>query len=451
MIKVCSLEFLNKNSFDVDIMLSDGRVLFSAGSEITPEVLLKLYYKDIYVEKPLMAALKSGAELKTSSTKEDEESMVSAGVYSSGATTDESSSAVADLKVGAKVGEEVILEAEADERKANSAKEETVSGGVELKSSEKGGKSSSDGGSDGVELKAVTRDGGETSELVELEAVSRAEKDSESENYSGTKSKTSLGGHGGGSRTVATSAIIGSKDAKGAEVAVELDSENKIETEAENTVVAENIDVAASETEGVSKSSADTSVAAGARKSGGTVGHKKSETPHPETPVEPVIEEDPNPPLEFNEEQAQRVAELSVRLAAVLSMGAKQQDEVKQAAYYHNIGRSKFRKLDLEEKDFKKRQAVAGYNHILNDLKLSPKIAEAAMFYNKKYQSSELNLKSGKQADFPYSHIVAVTNYYDELTSEGLSKSATLMKMLELGGNKFNVFILHKFIHMVRK
>ena len=173
--------------------------------------------------------------------------------------------------------------------------------------------------------------------------------------------------------------------------------------------------------------------------------------PHVSPPAEPVIEEDPNPPLEFDEEQAQRVSALSVRLAALLSLDSRQQDEVKQAAYYHNIGRSMFRLLDLKESDFKKKQAVAGYNHILNTLKLNPKIAEAAMFYNKKYQSSELNLKTGRQSDFPYSHIVAITNYYDTLINEGLSEGATIMKMLQLGGNKFNVFILHKFINMVRK
>lgn len=50
MIKICSLEFLNKNSFDVDVLSADGSVLYSAGCEITPNLLLKLYYKDIYIE-----------------------------------------------------------------------------------------------------------------------------------------------------------------------------------------------------------------------------------------------------------------------------------------------------------------------------------------------------------------------------------------------------------------
>ena len=443
MIKVCSLEFLNKSSFEADVMLSDGRVLFNAGSEITPEILLKLYYKDIYVEKSLCKAAKSAAALKHSQ-KENEEVLVGVGITL--AASGEVSPTGADLKPAGKDGE-------------GSAE------GVELKTAEKAGELNSELSADvkaeEVDLKAVKKDGEGTSELVDLDAVIRDEDNPDSEDYTGTTPKVRFGGRRVGDNKVATSAIIGPKSTSEVDGEVVSDSDTEIQAKVEAPVdteiaaEAEAIDSAEAESDEDLEGEVDPvtgkRIALSARKAGGAVPHKQSTTHKPSEPIEVVPPKDTNGPLEFNEEQAQRVSALSVRLAKILSMDLRQQDDVKQAAYYHNIGRTKLKQSDLTEPDFKKRQAVAGYNHILNNLALSPKIAEAAMFYNKKYQSSELNLNSGKNSDFPYSHIVAITNYYDDLISDGLSQNATLMKMLQLGGNKFNVFILHKFINMVRK
>ena len=53
MIKVCSLDFLKKEVFDTDIKTSDGFVLFETGEKITPEIILRLYFKEIYVSELL--------------------------------------------------------------------------------------------------------------------------------------------------------------------------------------------------------------------------------------------------------------------------------------------------------------------------------------------------------------------------------------------------------------
>ena len=81
---------------------------------------------------------------------------------------------------------------------------------------------------------------------------------------------------------------------------------------------------------------------------------------------------------------------------------------------------------------------------------LSEKIAEAARLYNKKYQISQIDLKDSNYSDLPYSHIVAIASHYDNLLGKNISKDEALKKMLQLGGNKFNIFILHKFIYMMR-
>ena len=53
MIRICSLDFLNKDFFETDVKTADGKVLLAAGEKITPEVILELYFKEIYVDKPL--------------------------------------------------------------------------------------------------------------------------------------------------------------------------------------------------------------------------------------------------------------------------------------------------------------------------------------------------------------------------------------------------------------
>lgn len=51
MIKTCSLDFINKRFFGTDIMAQDGTVLFYADDKVTHEKLLKLYFKEIYINE----------------------------------------------------------------------------------------------------------------------------------------------------------------------------------------------------------------------------------------------------------------------------------------------------------------------------------------------------------------------------------------------------------------
>ena len=47
MIKVCSLDFLNKSVFGVDVKNAEGTILQRFDDPVTPEALLKLYFKEI--------------------------------------------------------------------------------------------------------------------------------------------------------------------------------------------------------------------------------------------------------------------------------------------------------------------------------------------------------------------------------------------------------------------
>lgn len=167
-------------------------------------------------------------------------------------------------------------------------------------------------------------------------------------------------------------------------------------------------------------------------------------------PVEPSIDKNLNEPLEFDEQQAQRVAEYTVSFAKKLGFDQKQTEELRNAAYYHNIGRTKLTNADLNKTGFKKKQAETGYRLLKEEMSFSEKMAEAARFYNKSYTHTKLTSSKMSPHELPYSHIIAITSYYNESITRKVSKEETLKKMLQMGANKFNVFILHKFISMMR-
>ena len=151
--------------------------------------------------------------------------------------------------------------------------------------------------------------------------------------------------------------------------------------------------------------------------------------------------------LSFDEGQAQIVSALSFEIGKMLKFSDKRMTELEQAGYYHNIGRTRLTKEDLEKKDFIKQQSLAGYDILFNEKKLSEEIANTAKFYIKNYEISDFMLND----EIPYAHIVAIASYYNNALAKNMSKDQVLKKMLQLGGNKFNIFVLHKFIKMKKE
>lgn len=339
MIKICSLEFLNSELFEADIMSADGNVIFNSDDKVTPELILKLYFKDIYVE---------------------------------------------DLPL-----EEDI--------KVNNV----------------------------IEPDKELFDGGTVS--IPSEQTEEAEED---DNYVHVKSFSASAVNG----SVATSEVIdGVLDkAKSAEETEEALAEANAATD--NTLNAE------LPTEEETQASSKTSGKSASK-------HDAPPEPVKEEIVEEVEEIDPEEvPLVFDENLAKKIVQNSVKIGKMLGYSQKDLKELEQVAYYCNIGISKFKKKDLGKRNFNKMKAYASYEHLVENETVPPDIAEMVKYCGTKYESEAFPLDS----KIPYYHVVAITSFYEDLLMHGQSKDEVLLKMLQLGGNKFNIFVLHKFIKTMR-
>jgi len=300
MIKICSLDFLNKDCFETDVMTADGRVLFNSDDKITPERLLILYFKEIYAKEAIVEKNSKQTELSSTPASSNKEARVSQpGIASTSSVS------------------------------------ENVSGPKTLEVSD-----------------------------LSAEPVAASPK------------------------TVEMSATAGS-----------------------------------------SKSSIS------------SFGASKSESSSVD-----VAEKAEDPQLEFNEELAKRISKNSVKVGEVLGFSKAELQELEQAAYYHNIGISNFKKSDSIKKGFRKLKAAASYDMILGSLKLPEQIADVARSCAYDYDCNAFKLDS----KVPFCHIISVVSAYEEILAKNNSKQAALLKMLQFGGNKFNIFVLHKFIRIMR-
>lgn len=330
MLKVCSLDFLYKKFFDTDIMAANGRVLCHAGEAVTPELLLKLYFKEIYIEEPVQE-------------KEYKEEIPSI-----------------------------------------SSEEELYEG----------------------KMSFVTK----------------------------TKSSSVASG------PVATSEVVVSLDTK--TQPNEVIEETIVSAVSEEIEAKEQVNIESS----IEKEKAAAKPQTEEKELTGKIKGKGKEN---EKEVEAVEEKAPNPedePLIFDEEQAKRVVEYSKRTAKLLKLSPSDIKDLEQAAYYCNYGATKFKKSDMAHRNFSKMRAYAGYELLTKGGLVPESIAEIVKISANNYVSESFSLNS----PIPLPHIIAIANYYDEHLTQSQSKQATLLKMLQLGGNHFNIFILHKFIHMMR-
>ena len=150
--------------------------------------------------------------------------------------------------------------------------------------------------------------------------------------------------------------------------------------------------------------------------------------------------------LGFDEIRAERMAICAVQIGHLLNLSDKELEELWLAAYYHNIGRIKLKKSDFDAEDFKFKQAQESYDIILAK-KMPEVIAETAKFCIDNYKSSNFNLNK----PVPYSHIVSVVSYWEDLIERKQPREKVLAKMLQIGANKFNPFVLHKFIRIMKE
>ena len=135
-------------------------------------------------------------------------------------------------------------------------------------------------------------------------------------------------------------------------------------------------------------------------------------------------------------------------LGKKLQFSENELNELEQAGYYHNIGVINLLKKDMLSKDFKKKRGEEGYTHILKELKLSENIAITAKLYLNNYECMNFELHKAKQK-IPYYQIVSLAHYYYN-SSKYMPKEYVIQSILRLGSKKFNTFILHKFVDLLK-
>lgn len=79
---------------------------------------------------------------------------------------------------------------------------------------------------------------------------------------------------------------------------------------------------------------------------------------------------------------------------------------------------------------------------------LSEKVAETAKYYFKTYDVKNFKLETENMV--PYYYIVGIVDFYIRGLAHA-NKERVLTKMLKLGSNRFNIYLLHKFIYMMRE
>ncbi|MDD3436832.1 MAG: hypothetical protein PHC64_06755 [Candidatus Gastranaerophilales bacterium] len=352
MIKVCSLDYLNKESFDTDIMTMDGRILFNCGNKVTPEILLKLYFKEIYIEEEIIEEPE-----KEKSENSEGEALVFAAARTAAAITSATSETTA--KGGPRRAELDFSDNPQDEKAGPRSAEPNFD-----EEDEQAGPRRAEMSFNEEDEKAGPRRAEMNFDEEEGEAVS--------------------------------------KGPRRAEINFDDASYEKNE--------------------------------------------KKQQFSEESGSVEIKI----NPEevqLEFDEKLAEKISKRSAQIAKILGFSDNEIKEIEQVAYYINYGIDKFKKKDIAKKNFRSMKAFASYEKLLSQNKVSERIAEMIKFCANNYESTAFPLNS----QIPYYHIVSITSFYEEMLVQDKSKEETLLKMLQMGGNQFNIFVLHKFLRMVRE
>lgn len=326
--RVCSLDYLYKETFETDITNADGKVLVSLGTSVTPEILLKLYFNETYIQEQ-------------------------------------------------KIEEEVVeIIEEIDELKSSMDSEDET---IVLKEFESGADAVAHGD---VATSAI---------VVDLAAIGHGDKVDEDD-----------------------------KDAESEADNVNADKEDSSEIEID---------------------------AAGNIRGSGSKDASKNDKDKSSKTIESPVEEPEDKQLKFDEELAKRLVDYSVKLGKELGFLKAELKEIEEVAYNYNIAITQFTTDDLLKRGFRKMKVQAAYEYLSKANTVSEKVIESVKLCANNYESETFALN----AKIPYHHIVAITSYYEELLAQYNSKSKALAKMMELGGNKFNIFVLHKFIRIMRE
>jgi len=171
---------------------------------------------------------------------------------------------------------------------------------------------------------------------------------------------------------------------------------------------------------------------------------KQTQAPAPVKEKEP---EEPPVQLKFDEEVAKEMETNAEKLAKMFGFTPREIEDIKKTAHYCNASLDQFTTADIKKKDFGVKKAKLSYDMIQDKLGFSEMVKDSILSHENPYDSALFGLAK----KIPYAHIVSiVSNYYTLRQMYKGDKEKTLRRMLEYGGNKFNIFVLHKFIRMMR-
>lgn len=436
MIKICALDFLNKESFETNVLTEDGRVLAATGDKITPGLLLKLYFKTIYVERELeespvkiIAEIKADEELATP----EAEPLVDSEIQIQ----------IEDKESTEEAEQREIVSPEESVEKQEPEVEESVEPEISVEQAELPAEKITTPEPAEPELSAEETASVEKAEDIKIEpesVVIGGEKPGESESTVETAEEQS-------ELVEAEAEQLPSSESKEEAIVIQeaeiIEVKGPKKTDTITVVQEESV-----EEHGESKGprildESEQPVKQVEEKK--IYGQQKAPEPEPEPEPEPINPDEV--PLKFNETQAKNIVEYSLAIGKMLNYSAKELKELEQVAYYSNIGINKFKQGDISKKSFRKMKALASYQKLLDEGTVPTDIAEIVKYSANYYEADIFPLN----ATVPYHHVVAITGYYEDMLLQGKSKDDILLKMLQLGGNQFNTFVLHKFINYMRE
>lgn len=341
MIRVCALDFLNRGSFESDVKLANGQVLISTGEKITSELILMLYFKEIYVDEPLPD------------------------VYPT-----------PDLYNSSPVNNDVSADTEMNIN--SSKKDASLDLGSAVAPNEEGASR--------VEAETDFLAKGETDELdLDTDSTSRMDKVKAPELDLGEDE------------------VSKKQDNELGELSFDVDSvELPKEDRIEEVAKAETVDV-------------------------------------PEVKDEEAF-------MVADPAVSKEIEDNVVKLAKLLSMPADIVKDLGIAASICNLGVVNFKMKEMYNRDFEHKKARASYDLAMKKGQYSESVLNIVRDHARHYKTEVFNLSS----KIPACELLHIATVYSKFKYQGFSNEQALMKMLEKGGNEFNIFALHKFLRMMR-
>ncbi len=179
--------------------------------------------------------------------------------------------------------------------------------------------------------------------------------------------------------------------------------------------------------------------------------------PAPPPPPEPepvTIEPEPDEGFDedrFDRDHAQDVYDLSVKMGKLLGLVGDDSSMLKEAAFYHAVGKAILQEDVYKQPDGAKKAAKAGYDYLINVKKQPERVAKVALkLLEKTYDSKEFPLKRDASFEFPLHHIVEIASFYVNYYKVVENKEAVCNTMLKIGYARFNPYILHRFVYNMR-